>query len=238
MIWIIVAVLVVIILFRFFSSLNEDNNDLQGQSLSKKFRFTVNDLNQAAFNGHGKITVLDKRHFNLYEDGQNQIISFHYSTGQLTITWKYKYYQKEVVHEKQFNDVRNLSIFEQQKISKIMIQEMEQIVARHQNSVLEASNIEPPVSNSFPLEGFKTKMRTDLRDSLDQALRDAKELPEMMHGIIVMQAAASFCEGLKGHYMDFKNELEYMNQDIGLSEFEYKEIIDEITSEVLSEYVE
>lgn len=81
MIWIIVIVIVVIILFRFFLSLNNDNNDLQGQSLSEKFRFTVDDLNQAAFKGLGKIAILDKRSFNLYEDGQNQIISFHYSTG-------------------------------------------------------------------------------------------------------------------------------------------------------------
>ena len=77
-----------------------------------------------------------KREFNLYEDGQNQIIKFQYSTGHLTITWKYKYFQKEIVHERQFNDVRNLSLFDQQKIGEQMINEMAIVVERHKNNVI------------------------------------------------------------------------------------------------------
>ena len=59
-----------------------------------------------------------------------------YSTGHLTITWKYKYFQKEVVHEKIFNNVRNLSIFEQQRIAEIMVSEMAVVISNHQNNVL------------------------------------------------------------------------------------------------------
>jgi len=136
MIWTVIIIIVVIILFRFFNDLNKDNSDLQGQTLADKFQFLVIDLNEAAFNGNGRVTTLDKRSFNLYQDGQNQIINFNYSTGHLTITWKYKYFQKEIVHEKQFNDVRNLSIFEQQKLATIMVNEMNAIVEKHQNNVL------------------------------------------------------------------------------------------------------
>lgn len=141
MIWVIVIAIIVIILFRFFNDLNKDNYDLQGQSLSEKFKFTVEMLNDAAFNGQGAVTTLDKRSFNLYQDGQNQIIYFTYGTGHLTITWKYKYFkykyfQKEVVHEKLFRDVRNLSLFEQQKIAEIMIKEMAVVIANHQNNVI------------------------------------------------------------------------------------------------------
>ena len=93
-------------------------------------------INEAAFNVDGSVTTLDKREFNLYEDGQNQIIKFQYSTGHLTITWKYKYFQKEIVHERQFNDVRNLSLFEQQKIGEQMIREMAVVVERHKNNVI------------------------------------------------------------------------------------------------------
>jgi hypothetical protein len=114
MVWIIVIAIVGIILFRFFSSLSKDNDDLQSRTLDDKFNVIVNMINDAAFNGGGSITRLDKKDFNLYEDGQNQIINFTYSTGHLTITWKYKYFQKEIVHERQFNDVRNLSLFDQQ----------------------------------------------------------------------------------------------------------------------------
>ena len=136
MIWVIIIGIVVFVLFRFFNDLNKDNYDLNGQSLSEKFQFTVESLNDAAFRGQGSVTTLDKRSFNLYEDGSNQIIHFVYSTGHLTITWKYKYFQKEVIHEKQFNNVRNLSLFEQQKMAEIMIKEMSIVVANHQNNVI------------------------------------------------------------------------------------------------------
>jgi hypothetical protein len=109
---------------------------LQGRTLDDKFNVIVNMINDAAFDGGGSVTTLDKREFNLYEDGQNQIIKFQFSTGHLTITWKYKYFQKEIVHERQFNDVRNLSLFDQQKIGEQMIKEMAIVVERHKNNVI------------------------------------------------------------------------------------------------------
>lgn len=136
MIWIIIIGVVGYILFNFMSSLNKDNQELAYQALDDKFKVIVANLNQAAYRGNGKVTRLDKRSFNLYEDGQNQIINFHYSTGHLTITWKYKYFQKEVIHKRQFDNVRNLSIFEQQQISDTMMQEMQIVVAKHQRDVL------------------------------------------------------------------------------------------------------
>lgn len=136
MVWTIVIAIIGIILFRFFSSLSKDNDDLQGRTLSEKFNLIVSMINEAAFNGSGSVTTLDKREFNLYEEGQNQIIKFQYSTGHLTITWKYKYFQKEIVHERQFNDVRNLSLFDQQKIGEQMINEMTIVVERHKNNVI------------------------------------------------------------------------------------------------------
>lgn len=136
MIWVIIfAVIIGIILFRFFSDLNKDNYDIENQNLSEKFSIIVSILNESAFNSYGTVTILNKRSFNLYENGKNQIISFYYSTGHLTITWKYKYFQKEIVHEHQFNDVRNLSIFEQQNIAKQMIAEMNLIIDKHKKDV-------------------------------------------------------------------------------------------------------
>ena len=136
MIWIIVIGIIGYFLFRFVSDLNQDNDDLQGKTLDEKFNIIVYAINEAAYGGRGTIIKIDKRSFNLYENGQHQIIHFQYGTGHLTITWKYKYFQKEVVHEHQFNDVRNLSIFEQQKIADQMVLEMIQIVERHKNNVI------------------------------------------------------------------------------------------------------
>jgi hypothetical protein len=136
MIWIaIIVVIVGVILFRFFSDLNKDNYDIENQNLSEKFSIIVSILNESAFDGYGTVTILNKRTFNLYEEGKNQILSFYYSTGHLTITWKYKYFQKEVIHEHQFNNVRNLSIFEQQSIAKQMIAEMNLIIDKHKRDV-------------------------------------------------------------------------------------------------------
>jgi hypothetical protein len=136
MIWIIVIGIIGFLLFSFLTSLNKDNDDLQGQNLSEKFKIIVNMINDVAYNGNGSITAIDKREFNLYQDEKNQIIKFQYGTGHLTITWKYKYFQKEIVHQRQFNNVRNLSIFEQQKIGEQMINEMEIIVAQHKNDII------------------------------------------------------------------------------------------------------
>lgn len=136
MIWIFVIIIIVFLLFKFFIELDKDNYDLQNQNLPEKFYFIVSMINQEAYNGEGSVTILDKRTFNLYQDGENQIINFQYSTGHLTITWKYKYFQKEVVHERQFNDVRNLSVFEQQKIAGVIIKEMSLIIEKHKLKVL------------------------------------------------------------------------------------------------------
>lgn len=136
MIWIIVFVIIGFVAFRFLSDVNKDKTDLIGINLQQKFAVLIDQLNFSAFDGKGEIIPLNKRSINLYQEGQNQIINFFYGTGHLTITWKYKYYQKEVVHEKVFHDVRNLSIFEQQKIAEIMINEMTEVIINHQNNVL------------------------------------------------------------------------------------------------------
>lgn len=135
MIWIIVIAVVGFILFSFLKDVGKDNTDLKNTDLKDKFNIVVNELNKEAFSGKGQITKIDTRSFNLYEPGQNQTIQFQYGTGHLTITWRYKYYQKEIVHEKTYSDVRNLSLFEQQKISDDMIKQMQIVIERHKRDV-------------------------------------------------------------------------------------------------------
>ncbi len=135
MFWILFIVVVCYILFKFLNDLNKDKYDLEGKSLQEKFNIIVSAINNEAFNGEGEVTRLDKRSFNLYQQGSNQIVNFQYSTGTLTITWRFKYFQKEVVHKKDFYDVRNLSLFEQQKIADRMIEEMAEKVENHKLNV-------------------------------------------------------------------------------------------------------
>lgn len=141
MVWIIALGTIAIVLYRFITALNKDNYDLQNQSVAEKFQVIADNINNFAFNGRGKINFIDKRRFSLYEDGQNQIIYFLYSTGHLTITWKYKYFQKELVHERQIRNVRNLSIFEQQRIVEGVIREVRSKIESHKRLVMTDSGI-------------------------------------------------------------------------------------------------
>lgn len=133
---IIIGILVIFLFAKFGFEYDKDSHELKYEALDKKFDQIVYKINEVAFNGNGTITKIDKRTFNLYEKGSNQIIQFLYSTGHLTITWRYKYFRKEVVHERQFNNVRNLSLFEQQRIAEQMINEMSVVVEKHKRNVL------------------------------------------------------------------------------------------------------
>jgi hypothetical protein len=83
----------------------------------------INTSNEVAFNGNGECLV-SQSELNLYESGTNQLVkSYGYSTGNLTIDWRYKYYQKEIVHSKQYNNVRNLSPLNNKKIGKFLLLE-------------------------------------------------------------------------------------------------------------------
>ncbi|WP_298554555.1 hypothetical protein [uncultured Algibacter sp.] len=124
----------------FFTNLlrKGDLDFLHGESLSSKFSIILNTLNNYAFNGKGDITTTSDRSFNIYPKvtDSNQIIHFFYQMDILTIQWSFKYYQKEIVHKKDFSKVKNLSIFEQTKIANTMISEMENIVEKHKKDVM------------------------------------------------------------------------------------------------------
>lgn len=135
MIWTIVIIGIAFILIKFIVELSKDKDDLKGQTLDEKFNVIINMLNETAFNGRGEITKINNRELNLYEVGTNQLVKFQYSTGSLTIDWRYKYFQKEIVHSRQYNNFRNLSLFEQQKIAKIFIEEGLHKFEAHKQSV-------------------------------------------------------------------------------------------------------
>ena len=131
-----ILLLVGYFIVKFLLALRKDNYDLRGTTVAEKFAFIVHELNEAAYEGNGSVTILDKRNFNLYANGSNQIIYFTYNTGSLTITWKYKFFQKEVIHKRAFHNVRNISLFTQERIAEAMKEEMIQIIEKHQKDVL------------------------------------------------------------------------------------------------------
>ena len=70
-----------------------------------------------------------------------------------------------------------------------------------------------------------------------ETLTDAQKLPEMMHGILVMQAAGNFSKELKDNYSEMRNEIVGFD-DIFLDETEFDSMIDNATSKVLEEFID
>ena len=129
-----IVAIVAVIIYAFYTSLNQDKKDLEDIPFEKRFQTLIGILNNYAYEGQGKVTMVNQRNYSLYQEGTNQIIYFLYGTGHLTISWRFKYFQQEVVHEKQFNDVRNSSPEAQTRIAENMIEEMKVVVERHINN--------------------------------------------------------------------------------------------------------
>lgn len=237
MFWFIIIAVVGVIGFKFFSSLQEDKNDLQNRTLSDKFQTIVSMVNEAAFNGQGKVTEQDKREFNLYKEGENQIIKFQYSTGILTLIWKYKYFQKEVVLERQFDNARNLSIFEQQKFGQDLINEMLQVIAKHKAEVM-IPVLSTPIKRENNVTIFRTSLENSLREMIHKRLENSHNIPEMMHGLMVMQTAGTFRETFTENYLKLKNEVEEDGTIAFMPRMEYDKLIDDITSKILREFID
>lgn len=124
MIWIILIIIIAYILFKFSGDLNKDKEKLSNTKLDQKFSCFKNELNYFAFNGQGYVTYLNDRSFSLYKDGENQIIYFEFSTGILAITWKYNYYQNEIIEEYTFSNAWEYSDEAQRKAAEDVINDM------------------------------------------------------------------------------------------------------------------
>ena len=201
-------VIVVFIVGSFILSLNKDKNELQDQPLEKKFRGFVHMINNAAFDGTGSVSVIDKRSFNLYRKEENQIINFHYGTGHLTITWRYKFYQKEVVHKRSFNDVRNLSVLEQQELAERMIMEMEHIIEKHKSKVLESVHRLSDSHNSQVKESIGVDLSSNYQEVENSNFGVKKETMTVLTAMNILKNRTQLKEGLNKNIqvikVDFK----------------------------------
>jgi hypothetical protein len=169
-----VVLIIAVILFLFLRDMNKDKSDLRGISVGQKFSTIISLINREAFQGQGKITAIDIRECNLYKTGENQIIHFLYSTGNLTVIWKYKYYQQEVIHQKVFRDVRNLTELQQQSIARSMISEMRSIIKAHQWKITKLIHPVVLCPDGFPLS-FTNESVVDMFEGMKE-----KDDPEMI----------------------------------------------------------
>lgn len=133
--WIIAIAAVLIVFILFGRSLNKDRADLNGGTLEQKFSVMVDIINQSAYNGQGRTHSLTWRSFNLYRENAQQIYNFNYSTGHLTLTWKFKWYHQEVVYTEDLHNVRNISDARQVELVKRFLEECRVKMEVHMNNV-------------------------------------------------------------------------------------------------------
>lgn len=244
MIWTFVILIVGYVIYKFFNSLEQDKDDLNNQKLSEKFSAIINMLNDAAFNGKGDINIEDSRNLNIYENDSNQIVELQYSTGSLSITWKYKYYQKEVVYKKNFPDSRNLSIFEQKSIANRVIDEMKNVVFKHKNEVLGIEHPIIKIKEDIQLENpyspkLKVHIETLIEDELDDVFRSicqALSPEDRIEGFSLFLKAfeirmLSSYEKTKSYYLEHKYDFPY-------SVPEFEKIVKDSVSSFYSDKVE
>jgi hypothetical protein len=153
MIWTIIILVIVFILVKFLIELSKDKNDLEGQPLEVKFNVIINAINEAVFNGHGKITKINNREFNLYEVGKNQLVKFQYSTGSLSLIWRQKYLGREIVCEKDFTNIRNTNENFQKEIAKSFLKQIDMKIKAN-----ESVKIDTPLTTQSAIDGAKFKM--------------------------------------------------------------------------------
>lgn len=106
----------------FLINQSKDNQELAEKTLEEKFSVIINHVTDYAFDGEYQIKQISKKHIMIFHrEISNQMIELLYNQGVLTILWKYKYFQKEMKFEKHLNNVRNLSLFEQEKIGTSIV---------------------------------------------------------------------------------------------------------------------
>ena len=161
LIFLLVIFVLALIFVPFTRQLVKDKEELSRNPINKKFEILVGVINDVMLEGKGEVTLFDDdpRLMNLMsDDKRNMLIQFYYSTGNLSITLKYKFLQKELVYEKQFSGLRNLSAFMQRDIANEFIEICGRKIAEHQQNVgyMDMSSMSgiqnPTLSDSDPMD--------------------------------------------------------------------------------------
>lgn len=133
-----VITLLAMIFLPFSRSLMKDRAELHENPMERKFSILLTRINDLLMDGHGEVVKFkdDPRMLNLFDDNHaNMIINFHYSTGSLTITLKYKYYHVELVKKIQFDNMRQAETFRQQDVANHFCEEVSIAIRQHQIKV-------------------------------------------------------------------------------------------------------
>lgn len=159
-----------LIIVSFARQLAKDKLELADNPIEKKFEVIASILNEAFFEGKGEINLWDDdpRLMRLFSDyKKNMIIDFYYSTGNLSITLKYKFLQKELEHKEQFDNLRSLTVYMQKDIANQFIEVCQKKIVAHQQQVgFDDVNAMSGVQNFVNAEGDPTSIFSSMYEDI------------------------------------------------------------------------
>lgn len=133
--WYVIGAIVIYVLYKFVVAANDDNNDVRDNPLHQRYSHFFGRLNDAAFDGTASLNQKAPHIYTLYKENSNQIIIFKYAMGSMDVKWMYKYYQKELIHEQTLNNIKNVSVFQQDKMADNVLTAMSPKINQHIASV-------------------------------------------------------------------------------------------------------
>ena len=123
------------VIFFIIDSYRDNQERNRGVELSEKFSTLIDVLNEWTYKGYGIVRKINNNQFSLYKEDSCQIIYFFYAADRLAITWKFKYWQQEVVYKRDLKNARNVTEEEQVRFAKLIIPEFAEVVNAHKRKI-------------------------------------------------------------------------------------------------------
>lgn len=132
-----IITLVALIFIPFSKALMRDRRELRANPMERKFGLLISRINTLMMNGSGEvIKTSNPRQVNLFSDDvPNMLICIFYSTGIVTVTLKYKYYQVELVKDFKYYDMREADAFRQTDVANSFAEDAAIAIQQHQRVV-------------------------------------------------------------------------------------------------------
>ncbi len=202
-----ILTLLALIILPFSRALMKDKAELHENPLDKKFVILISRINHLMMNGKGEVVKFkdDPRLINLFDENYpNMLLQFYYSTGTLTITLNYKYYNVELVKKMEFHNMRHAETFRQQDVANHFVEEATIAIQKHREKVGRERGLKDKDGNfifsDLPSEGSKENP-VDIIRSMYNNLSKPQKLAVVNVARLMFEAEGSSVDKLKNHIM-------------------------------------
>lgn len=206
----IVVLLLALIIVPFSRDLVKDKEELARTPINEKFKVLVSIINDGLLDGEGEITLVDDdpRLMSLMsKEKMNMLIQFYYSTGNLKIILRYKWLQKELIWDRQFNGLRSITIFMQKDIANQFIEMSRKKIVEHQRNVGFADmNMMSGTQNLTESAGDPTSIVSSMYKDL--TLSQKKSVANLLY---IVASSGGNDENTILHSVSFSHQILFLN---------------------------